>query len=85
MKCFRKLLGTSYRDHITNDKVRDRIRQAIAHYDDILTTVTGNASLSGLGMYQECKEGEEGADKRSVGRIISLSGRVEVLQRPKRS
>ena len=40
---------------------------------------------SGLGMYQDqqglpiqfykeqCKEGEEGADKRSVGRIISLS------------
>ena len=23
---------------------------------------------------EQCKEGEEGADKRSVGRIISLSG-----------
>ena len=39
MTCFRKLLGLSYRDHITNDVVRDRIRQAIAPYDDILTTV----------------------------------------------
>ena len=39
MRCFRKLLGMSYRDHITNDAVRDRIRQAIGHYDDILTTV----------------------------------------------
>ena len=36
MKCFRKLLGISYRDHITNDAVRDRIRQAIGPYDDIL-------------------------------------------------
>ena len=27
MRCFRKLLGISYRDHITNDAVRDRIRQ----------------------------------------------------------
>ena len=36
---FRKLLGISYRDHITNDAVRDRIRQAIGPYDDILTTV----------------------------------------------
>ena len=34
MRCFRKLLGISYRDHI-----RDRIRQAIGPYDDILTIV----------------------------------------------
>ena len=39
MRCFRKLIGISYRDHITNDAVRDRIRQAIGTYDDILTTV----------------------------------------------
>ena len=39
MRCFRKLLGISYRDHVTNDAVRDRIRQAIGPYDDILTTV----------------------------------------------
>ena len=39
MRCFRKLLGISYRDHITNDAVRDRIKQAIGPYDDILTTV----------------------------------------------
>ena len=26
MKCFRKLLGILYRDHITNNAVRDRIR-----------------------------------------------------------
>ena len=32
---FRKLLGISYSD----DAVRDRIRQAIGPYDDILTTV----------------------------------------------
>ena len=38
MRCFRKLLGISYRDHITNDAVRDRIRQAIGRYDDILST-----------------------------------------------
>ena len=39
VRCFRKLLGNSYRDHITNDAIRDRIRQAIGPYDDILTTV----------------------------------------------
>ena len=39
MRCFRKLLGISYKDHITNDAIRDTIRQAIGPYDDILTTV----------------------------------------------
>ena len=39
MRCFRNLLGSSYRDHITNDAVRDRIRQPIGPYDDILITV----------------------------------------------
>ena len=39
MRCFRKLLGISYRDHITNDAVRDRIRQAVGPYDDILIMV----------------------------------------------
>ena len=39
MRCFRKLLGISYRDHITNDAIRVKIRQAIGPYDDILATV----------------------------------------------
>ena len=47
MRCFRKLLGISYRDHITNDAVRDRIRQAIGPYDDILTTVQKRKILQG--------------------------------------
>ena len=37
MRRFWKLFDLSYRDHITNDAVRDRMRQAIAPYDDILT------------------------------------------------
>ena len=39
MRCFGKLLGISYRDHITNNAVSNRIRQAIGPYDDIFTTV----------------------------------------------
>ena len=44
MRCLRKLLGISYRDHITNDAVRDRIKQAIKPYDDILTTLKKSKS-----------------------------------------
>ena len=32
-------MGISYRDHVTNEKVGNRIRQAIGPYEDLLTTV----------------------------------------------
>ena len=38
MRCFRRLLGISYGDHVTNEKVGNRIRQAIGPYEDLLTT-----------------------------------------------
>ena len=71
MRLHRKLLSISYRDHITNDAIRDRsrIRQAIRSYDDILIMALPRQFYK-----EQCKEGEEGADKRSFGRIISLSG-----------
>ena len=84
MRCFRKLHGISYRDHITNDAVIDRTRQAIGPYDNILTTV--KKRKFGLGVCQDqqglpkqfhsekYKEKEEEADKRSVKKITSLSG-----------
>ena len=39
MRCFRRLLGISYKDHIANEEVKNRIRQAIGPYEDLLTTV----------------------------------------------
>ena len=39
MRCFRKLLGISCRDHITNEKVKARIGNAIGPYEDLLTSV----------------------------------------------
>ena len=39
MRCFRRLLGITYRDHITNEEVRNRITQAIGAHDDLLTTI----------------------------------------------
>ena len=39
MKCFRKLLGISYRDYITNEEVKARIGNAIRPYEDLLTSV----------------------------------------------
>ena len=38
-RCFHKLLGISYRDHITNEEVKARIGNAIGPYEDLLTAV----------------------------------------------
>ncbi len=39
MRCFRRVLRISYKDHITNEVVRSRIKQAIGPFEDLLATV----------------------------------------------
>ncbi|WP_419624292.1 hypothetical protein, partial [Thiolapillus sp.] len=39
MKCYRKILHISYKDHVTNEEVRAKIQQAIGPHEDLLTTV----------------------------------------------
>ena len=39
MICYRRLLNISYRDHVTNKKVRNRIQNATGVHDDLLTMV----------------------------------------------
>ncbi|KAK2185512.1 hypothetical protein NP493_232g03017 [Ridgeia piscesae] len=36
MRCIRQLLGITYRDHISNEEVRNRTRQAIEPHDEPL-------------------------------------------------
>ena len=38
MRCYRKLLRISYKDHVTNEEVRAKIQQAIGPHEDLLTT-----------------------------------------------
>ena len=38
MRCFRKLLGISYRDHITNEEGKVRNGNAIGPHEDLLTS-----------------------------------------------
>ena len=38
MRCYRRLLNISYKDHVTNEKVRKRIQNQLVH-DDLLTMV----------------------------------------------
>ena len=39
MKCYRKVLHISYKDHVTNEEVCAKIQQAIRPHEDLLTIV----------------------------------------------
>ena len=39
MRCYRRLSNISYKDHVTNEKVRRKIQAAIGEYDELLTLV----------------------------------------------
>ncbi|GFO08409.1 tigger transposable element-derived protein 6-like protein [Plakobranchus ocellatus] len=39
MRCYRRLLGILYKDHITNEEVSRRIKNAIGPHVDLLTIV----------------------------------------------
>ena len=39
MRCYRRLLNISYKDHATNEEVRRKIQAAIGEYDKLLTLV----------------------------------------------
>ena len=39
MRCNRKILNISYKDHVTNEEVRAKIQQAIGPHEDLLTIV----------------------------------------------
>ena len=39
MRCHRKILHISYKDHVTNEEVRAKIQQAIGPHEDFLTIV----------------------------------------------
>ena len=39
MRCYRKILRISYKDHVTNEEIRAKIQQAIGPYEDILAIV----------------------------------------------
>ena len=39
MRHYRKILSVSYKDHVTNEKVRAKIQQAIGPHEDLLTTL----------------------------------------------
>ena len=39
MRCYRKILHISYKDHVTNEEIRAKIQQIIGPHEDLLTIV----------------------------------------------
>uniref|UniRef100_UPI003AF71B22 hypothetical protein n=1 Tax=Thiolapillus sp. TaxID=2017437 RepID=UPI003AF71B22 len=39
MRCYRKILHISYKDHVTNEEARAKIQQATGPHEDLLTMV----------------------------------------------
>ena len=63
MRCYRKILHISYKDHVTDKEVRAKIQQAIGPHEDLLTIVKrrklqwyGHVSRS-LGLAQTILQG----------------------------
>ena len=39
IRCYRKILDISYKDHVTNEEFRAKIQQAIRPHEDLLRIV----------------------------------------------
>ena len=74
MRCYRKILRISYKDHVTNEEVRAKIKQAIGSHKDLLTMVKrrelqwyGHVSRSsGLGQTHLARHTDRGKNTRQT-------------------
>ena len=79
-RCFRKLFGISYIDHITNEEVNARVGKAIGPYEDLLTSAKrrklkwyGHITRSS-GLTKTILQGDEEAGRGNDGKTTSKSG-----------
>ena len=49
MRCYQRLLHISYKDHVTNEEVRRKIRAAVGEYDELLLTLIKKWKLRWFG------------------------------------
>ena len=51
MRCYRRLLNISYKNHVTNEEVRRKIQTAVGEYDDLLRQVTASDNMDDIKNY----------------------------------
>ena len=85
MRCYRKILRISYKDHVTNEVVRAKIQQAIGQHEDLLTILKrrklqwyGHVSVHQVWPKPSCKPQQKGeedkADRGRGGKTTSGNG-----------
>ena len=88
MRCYRRLLNISYKDHVTNEEVCRNIQAAIGEYDEHLTLVkkrkrklrwfghvSRSSDLAKTILHGTVKgKRKKEADRRRGGKTISKSG-----------
>ena len=84
MRCYRRLLNISYKDHVTNEEVHRKIQAAIGEYDELLTLVKKRKMvwpcLKVLWFSKDNPTGQserkkkKKVDRRRGGKTISKSG-----------
>ena len=78
MRCYSKILRTSYKVHVSNKDICAKIQQAIGPYDDLLTTVKrrklkwyGHVSRSsGLAKNHLARHSERGKKTRQIEKEV---------------
>ena len=65
MRCYRKILHISYKDHVTNEEVRAKIQQAIGPHEDLLTIVN-RRKLQWYGQNHLARHSERGKKTRQT-------------------
>ena len=89
MRCYRKILRISYKDHATNEEVRAKIQQAIRPHEDLLTIIERHKlQCNGMVMSPihqvwlkqscnaQCKGEEDKADGGRGGKTASGNGQA---------
>ena len=85
MRCYRKTLRISYKDHVTNEEVRAKIQQAIGPHEDLLAIVkrrklqryghvSRSSGLAKIILQDTVKGEEEKADCGRGGKTTSENG-----------
>ena len=94
MRCYRKILSISYKDHVTNEEVRAKIQQVIGPHEDFLTIAKrrklqwyGYVSRS-LGLAKTILQGtvtveEDKADRGRGGKTTSGYGQAQCSASPR--
>ena len=77
MRCYRKILRISYKNHVTNEDVRSKIQQAIGPNEELLTIVKrsklkwyGHVSRSSVRQNHLARHSERGKKTRQTEKEV---------------